>query len=166
MAEISAAIEENLLDALRLKPVTDDDYWLENYFGAIKGKDEEKIYIELYEQSFLSFHKVFKNQPFDIFFRFNRLSFRMQHYALDFLRNHNLFNLLINNPAFDVEKWNNANSVDKGVILRWVQFRQLYAFTIIMKPMPDEIVSQLICILHMFLVEIPCSSWIRSNNQP
>lgn len=101
MSEISAAIEENLLDALRLKPVTDDETWLENYFGSIKGKDEEKIYIELYEQSYLSFKKVYKNQPFDIFFRFNRLSFRMQHYALDLMRDHRLFNQLIDNPAYD-----------------------------------------------------------------
>lgn len=100
-SEISAAIEENLLDALRLKPVTDDESWLENYFGSIKGKDEEKIYIELYEQSYLSFKKVYKTQPFDIFFRFNRLSFRMQHYALDLMRDHRLFNQLIDNPAYD-----------------------------------------------------------------
>lgn len=73
MSEISSAIEENLLDALRLKPVTDDETWLENYFGSIKGKDEEKIYIEIYEQSYVSFREKYKNQPFDIFFRFNRL---------------------------------------------------------------------------------------------
>lgn len=101
MAEISAAIEENLLDALRLKPVTEDEAWLENFFGSIKGKDDEKIFIELYEQSYLSFKRIYKNQPFDIFFRFNRLSFRMQHYALDFIRDHRLFTRLINNPAFD-----------------------------------------------------------------
>lgn len=101
MAEISAAIEENLLDALRLKPVTEDDTWLENFFGSIKAKDDEKIYIELYEQSYLTFKKVYKNQPFDIFFRFNRLSFRMQHYALDYMHNHRLFTHLIDNPAYD-----------------------------------------------------------------
>lgn len=101
MAEISSAIEENLLDALRLKPVTTDEFWLENFFGSIKGKDEEKIYIELYEQSYQSFRKTYKNQPFDIFFRFNRLSFRMQHYSLDCMRDHHLFTQLINNPAFD-----------------------------------------------------------------
>ncbi|XP_031638515.1 putative helicase mov-10-B.1 [Contarinia nasturtii] len=101
MAEISAAIEENLLDALRLKPVTTDESWLENYFGSIKGKDEEKIYIEMYEQSYAAFKKVYKNQPFDIFFRFNRLSYRMQHYALDLMRDHRLFNQLIDNPAYD-----------------------------------------------------------------
>lgn len=101
MAEISAAIEENLLDALRLKPVTDDDSWLENYFGSIKGKDEEKIYIELYEQSYVSFRKVYKNQPFGLFFRFNRTNFRMQHYALDLMHDHRLFNHLIDNPAYD-----------------------------------------------------------------
>lgn len=101
MAEISAAIEENLLDTLRLKPCTTDESWLENYFGSIKGKDEEKIYVELYEQSYLPFKRVYKNQPFDIFFRFNRLSFRMQHYALDLMRDRRLFNHLIDNPAYD-----------------------------------------------------------------
>lgn len=109
MAEISAAIEENLLDAIKLKPVTDNDSWLENFFGSIKGKDEERIYIELYEQSYVSFKKIYKNQPFDIFFRFNRLSFRMQHYALDCMRSHRLFNHLINNPAYDVDQKNNTN---------------------------------------------------------
>lgn len=102
MSEISSAIEENLLDVLRLKPVTEDGSdWLENYFGSIKGKDEEKIYIEMYEQSYVSFREKYKNQHFDIFFRFNRLSFRMQHFALDFIRDHGMYNLLINNPAYD-----------------------------------------------------------------
>lgn len=110
MAEISAAIEENLLDALRLKPVTTDESWLENFFGSIKGKDEEKIYIELYEQSYLSFRQAYKNQPFDIFFRFNRLSFRMQHYALDFIRDHRLFTQLIDNPNYDFSERGYFNS--------------------------------------------------------
>lgn len=104
MAEISAAIEEGLLDALRLKPVTTDESWLENFFGSIKGKDEEKVYIELYEQSYLSFKKSYKNQPFDICFRFNRLSFRMQHYALDFMRDHRLFSHLIKNPDYNIDE--------------------------------------------------------------
>lgn len=117
MAEISAAIEENLLDALRLKPVTSDETWLENFFGSIKGKDDEKIFIELYEQSFLPFKKIYKNQPFDIFFRFNRLSFRMQHYALEFIREHRLFTHLINNPAFDVDGKTECSS-EPGIVLR------------------------------------------------
>lgn len=120
MAEISAAIDENLLDALRLKPITDDESCSENYFGSIKGKDEDKIYIELYEQSYLRFEKVYKNQPFDVFFRCNRLSFRMQQYALDLMRDHRLFNLLIDNPAYD-ENEQPVSGTDKGlndVILR------------------------------------------------
>lgn len=117
MAEISAAIEENLLDALRLKPVTVDESWLENFFGSIKGKDEEKIYIELYEQSYLSFKRAYKNQPFDIFFRFNRLSFRMQHYALDFIRDHRLFIQLIENPNYDFNDRDNSTSDLDDIIL-------------------------------------------------
>lgn len=121
MAEISAAIEENLLDALRLKPVTNDENWLENYFGSIKGKDEDRTYIELYEQSYQSFKKIYKNQPFDMFFRFNRLSFRMQHFALDCMRSHNLFNRLIDNPDFDGNHKQNTTNVDLGkVILRLI----------------------------------------------
>lgn len=118
MAEISSAIEENLLDALRLKPITDDESWLENYFGSIKGKDEEKIYIELYEQSYASFREKYKNQPFDIFFRFNRLSFRMQHYALDCIREHRLFGLLIDNPAYDTNDKIEASRMFGDPILR------------------------------------------------
>lgn len=119
MAEISSAIEENLLDALRLKPITTDESWLENYFGSIKGKDDDKIHIELYEQSFLSFKKVYKNQPFDIYFRFNRLSFRMQHYALDCMRDHRLFNHLIDNPAYDEYGKNQTITKFGDVILRY-----------------------------------------------
>lgn len=84
---------------------------LENYFGTIKGKDEEKIYIEMYEQSYVSFREKYKNQLFDIFFRFNRLSFRMQHFALDCIREHKLFNILINNPAY-----NNNEKIDSGCL--------------------------------------------------
>lgn len=118
MSEISSAIEENLLDALRLKPVTDDETWLENYFGSIKGKDEEKIYIEIYEQSYVSFKQKYKYQPFDIFFRFNRLSFRMQHYALDCIRQHHLFDLLIDNPAYDGNEQIESGSMFGDSILR------------------------------------------------
>lgn len=118
MAEISSAIEENMLDALRLKPITTDESWLENFFGSIKGKDDEKIYVEMYEQSYAAFKKVYKNQPFDIFFRFNRLSFRMQHYALDLMRDHRLFNHLIDNPAYD-ENGKNKTAISFGdLILR------------------------------------------------
>lgn len=113
-----------MLDALRLKPVTDDESWLENYFGSIKGKDEEKIFIELYEQSYVSFKKVYKEQPFDIFFRFNRLSFRMQHYALDAMRDHRLFNHLIDNPAYDdIVKHNSNKNSDDFVLSRDSMFQ-------------------------------------------
>lgn len=81
-------------------------------FQSIKGKDEEKIYIELYEQSYLSFKRVYKNQPFDIFFRFNRLSFRMQHYALEFIRDHRLFNQLIDNADYDFVDVDECSSPD------------------------------------------------------
>lgn len=118
MAEISSAIEENLLDVLRLKPNTEDETWLENYFGSIKGKDDEKIYIEMYEQSCVSFREKYKNQQFDIFFRFNRLSFRMQHFALDCLREHRLYNILINNPAYDCNEKIDAGCMFGDHILR------------------------------------------------
>lgn len=118
MSEISSAIEENLLDAIRLKPITEDETWLENYFGSIKGKDEEKIYIEIYEQSYVTFREKYKNQPFDIFFRFNRLSFRMQHYALDCIRDHRLFDLLIDNPDYDGNEKVETGSMFGDPILR------------------------------------------------
>lgn len=118
MAEISSAIEENLLDALRLKPITDDESWLENYFGSIKGKDEQKIYIELYEQSHQSFKQAYKSNRFDIFFRFNRLSFRMQHYAIDCIRDHRLFNHLIDNPTYDTTGSIDSDTCFGDIILR------------------------------------------------
>lgn len=102
MGEISAAIDESLLDQFRLEMHKRDDNRANGdqrcFEGKIQGKNVEKIFIEIPSESFLS---VYQTESFDFRFILNRVPFQMQHFALDFLRDHDLFDLLIDNPAYD-----------------------------------------------------------------
>lgn len=45
---------------------------------------------------------IMKEIPYMMEFKTNRLPFLMQHEALNYVQNHNLFGLLINNPRYQV----------------------------------------------------------------
>lgn len=105
MGEISAAIDESLLDQFILKTnKTNDNRAIgfgsdPRYFeGKIHGKNLERIFIKIPSESFLS---VYQTESFDLRFILNRVPFQMQHFALDILRDQHLFDLLIDNPAYD-----------------------------------------------------------------
>lgn len=104
MAEISAAIDESLLDLFVLKPhkQTDfDDELYRSYEGQIKRKSADKIFVEMSDECFSQFGDVAKNHSFDIKFCLNRLPYQLQHLALDYLNDQHLFDVLINNPKYD-----------------------------------------------------------------
>lgn len=69
--------------------------------GQIIFKENNTIFIEL--KLIESWHK---DHLYDIVFKSNRTFYLLQHQALDFVRSHKLFNLLINNPSY----WSNWES--------------------------------------------------------
>lgn len=96
MAEISAAIDENLLDQFVL--TTHENIQFE---GRKKSSNLEKIFVEINENCFEKFLKVSVEKSFDIHFVLNRTPFQLQHLALDFIEDHGLFDILINNIKYD-----------------------------------------------------------------
>lgn len=69
--------------------------------GAIERKNEDKIFVKIYDEDLDYFQHNFKRESCDIFFNVNKQPFQLQHNALKLMREHNLFNCLINNPKYD-----------------------------------------------------------------
>lgn len=63
--------------------------------GQIIFKEDNKIFVDL--STTTNWHK---DRSYDIVFRHNRTFYLLQHQALDFVRIHKVFNLLINNPNY------------------------------------------------------------------
>lgn len=63
--------------------------------GQIILKENRKIFVDL--KSTTNWHE---DQLYDIVFRNNRTFYLLQHQALDLIRSHKLFDLLINNPNY------------------------------------------------------------------
>lgn len=105
MAEINAAIDENLLDYFVLKShqTFDEQFgFIPSVFcGQIKRKSAEKIFVKMFEESFSDFIEVCTKQTFDIQFCLNRTPYQLQHFALEILHNQHLFDALINNAKYD-----------------------------------------------------------------
>lgn len=70
-----------------------DGSWITN--GQIIFKENKKIFVDL--ESITDWHQ---DQLYDIVFRINRTFYLLQHQALDLVRSHKLFDLLINNPTY------------------------------------------------------------------
>lgn len=68
--------------------------------GEIILKKKNKIVVELSGDT--SYHPA-KDQLYDIVFHQDRTFYLMQHYALDFIEDHKLFDCLINNPLYSVD---------------------------------------------------------------
>lgn len=104
MAEIGAAIDESLLDQFTLKVHQSSHFETAGgilsgtFEGKIQGKNAEKIFIEIFNEKLKT---ICADETFDIRFYLNRVPFQLQHFALDFLREQSLFNVLIDNPAYD-----------------------------------------------------------------
>lgn len=97
---MAAAIEENVLDFLVLHPKSQNQSREKDIFGQICGLRDRKIYIEIFRESFRSIRKSYKNESYDISFLLNRMPYQVQHNALDFIENDQLFTKLINNSYY------------------------------------------------------------------
>lgn len=71
--------------------------------GRVQKCDQSYIYIKIvdgYEDIF-NIHKI-SDQLFDIYFEINQTTYQLQIQALDYLKEHSLFEVIINNPLYDL----------------------------------------------------------------
>lgn len=79
------------------------------YSGQMNGWDDSNLFIEIldgFEMLMSCFHEEF----FDVNFTINRSTFQLQHNAISWMKKHDLFSVLINNPLYDIENHDSAGS--------------------------------------------------------
>lgn len=108
MKKISAAIDERILDLFSLRVHRDDksadttETFPYKFDGHYHRKTTKEIFIEMEEKQLHKFISVYETGcSFDFHFRENRMPYQLQHHALTILKGQNLFDLLINNTAYD-----------------------------------------------------------------
>lgn len=107
MPNIQKALQDSVVEDIIIKPVQETT---KNtmIFGRISVCDEIFIYIEITEgiTELLSWN-MNEFQLFDIIFYKNRTTFQLQHNALNYVKQHRLFSILINNPKYAIEHQSN-----------------------------------------------------------
>lgn len=96
--ELAGAIEENVLERFVLKPKYSKpklEIW-----GQVLRVRESKIYIEIFPETFGAVRNGHKNELYDINFKVNRMPFQLQHFALEFIKEEQLFTRLIDNSYY------------------------------------------------------------------
>lgn len=102
MPNISRAFKESILEDLIIKRVTTSRQPNTLICGRISLCDENYIYIQITEgiEELLPWNAK-QIQLFDVVFYKNRTTHQLQHSALDYVKKHKLFGILINNPNFE-----------------------------------------------------------------
>lgn len=77
-------------------------------WGQIVRLRGKEIIIEIFPDTYKLVMRSHRYESYDIFFTLNRVPFQLQHYALDFIRDENLFTRLINNTYYDCKSTNLA----------------------------------------------------------
>lgn len=99
VAEMSEAIDEGLLEHFVLKPV--GKMVRSNIGGYVNRINDDNIFVEIFEESFEYMRRKCSRESYDISFCVNRQPFQLQHNALKWMLEHNLFNCLIDSPKYD-----------------------------------------------------------------
>lgn len=63
--------------------------------GKITKRESNKIFVDIYPAK-----DWWSNETYDILFEINRTVYQLQHNALNFIKKHHLFEILINNPMY------------------------------------------------------------------
>lgn len=106
LSELSTAIEENLIERFVLTPKYTSVKIKGEILGQVLQVREQKIYIEIFIESFKKAQSLLfdKSQYYDICFKLNRVPYQLQHFALEFIENQDLFSRLINNTYYMCKK--------------------------------------------------------------
>lgn len=133
MEEILNAFDKNTLDRFILKKMLSSNE--AGIQGRIKRNDECFIYVEINENDVQNLD--FKAK-YEIDFILNRLAYQVQHLALDYVQEHNLFEKFINNPLLDnpndsiesMDEPNDSVQVERYLILN-LQIQNQYSITFV-----------------------------------
>lgn len=106
------AVEESLVDCFTLKP-SNPLISCVPIVGHIKTCNKDFIFVEIAEREHCNYILNHPDRTFDIFFHVNRVTFQLQHYALDWMVKHQLFQLFVNSPKYETHGWDsNALGMD------------------------------------------------------
>lgn len=101
MTDICAAIDENHLDRFKLKA---KNYSTKEIAGQIKYVYDKKIFVEIDKECVAIAAALPSVIRYDVSFELNLLPFQVQHYAMSYMKSHDLFSHLINNSQYDTAK--------------------------------------------------------------
>lgn len=74
--------------------------------GHVKTCNKDFIFVEITEKDHGYYIKNHPDRNYDMFFHVNRVTFQLQHFALERMTEHQLFNVFVNSPTFDSHGWN------------------------------------------------------------
>lgn len=109
MGELIAEIENNFVEYVILRLTSRQDT---EYLGTICGLQDKTIVFEVTESKALKDLASGKNKLYNISFKLNRLHYQLQHYALEFILDHELFVRLIDNSDYRCAKPQQTRKVD------------------------------------------------------
>lgn len=99
------AVEESAVDCFTLKP-SNPLIGCGLIAGQIKTCNKEFIFVEITERDHCMYLSKHPDRCYDIFFHVNRVTFQLQHYALEWIANHQLFNIFVNSSDYDCDASN------------------------------------------------------------
>lgn len=94
------AVEESAVDCFTLKP-SNPLICCVPLAGHIKTCSKDFIFVEITEREHCNYVLNHPDRSFDIFFHVNRVTFQLQHYALEWIQEHQLFNLFVNSSQYN-----------------------------------------------------------------
>lgn len=105
---IHDAIDTGLIYQLKIKPSTYRIPSGTQITGHIIGHERSRRTVKIkIDEGFVDMFQVHRLNPFmkfDVHFIINQTPFMMQHNAMNWFKNHRLFDLLIDNPFFGMQK--------------------------------------------------------------
>lgn len=128
------AVEESIVDSFTLKPVLSEEEKRCRFrtnisiYGQIKGINKDFIFIEINDQHYADYVKQnCSRRSFDIYFQLNIMTFQLQHNALNWMRLHKLFDLLVNNPEYNsLSAMSNYSELRSNIRLETLQTQSSY----------------------------------------
>lgn len=95
------AVEESVVDSFTLRCATFPNLAIG---GQVKGSNKDLIFVQITDPKNAKYLQSKINQTYDMHFHIsqvNRVVFQQQHCALEWIVEHDLFDMLINNRAYD-----------------------------------------------------------------
>lgn len=74
--------------------------------GHVKTCNKDYIFVEITERDHCRYIVNHPDRNFDMFFHVNRVTFQLQHFALEWIKEHELFSVFVNSPTYDSHGWN------------------------------------------------------------